>query len=80
MAGLGPATHVFAGRIRRKYGRPAPVPVIEMEGPMSRNLCDLVSVGLDYILFCFSVSIRSLAAGPDEAGFWPVISWPSATV
>jgi hypothetical protein len=28
----------------------------------------------------FRVSIRSLAAGPDEAGFWPVISWPSATV
>ena len=23
---------------------------------------------------------RSLAAGPDEAGFCPVISWPSATV
>src|SRR5271168_3123222 len=33
----------------------------------------------DYFAFLFSVSIRSLAAGPDEAGFWPVISWPSAT-
>ena len=28
----------------------------------------------------FSVSIRSLAAGPDEAGFWPVISLPETTV
>jgi hypothetical protein len=36
--------------------------------------------GPDYFAFLFSVSIRSLAAGPDEAGFWPVISWPSATV
>jgi hypothetical protein len=27
-----------------------------------------------------SISSRSLAAGPDDAGFWPVISWPSATV
>ncbi len=36
--------------------------------------------GLDYITLLFSVSISSLAAGPDEAGFWPVISWPSATV
>ena len=35
---------------------------------------------LTYLAFLFSVSIRSLAAGPDEAGFWPVISWPSATV
>ena len=34
----------------------------------------------DYFALLFSVSIRSLAAGPDEAGFWPVISWPSATV
>ena len=34
----------------------------------------------DYFAFLFSVSIRSLAAGPDEAGFWPVINWPSATV
>jgi hypothetical protein len=34
----------------------------------------------DYFAFLFSVSIRSLAAGPDEAGFWPVISWPSTTV
>lgn len=34
----------------------------------------------DYFAFLFSVSIKSLAAGPDEAGFWPVISWPSATV
>src|ERR1700722_8485689 len=34
----------------------------------------------DYFAFLFSVSIRSLAAGPDEAGFWPVISGPSATV
>ena len=33
-----------------------------------------------YLAFLLSVSIRSLAAGPDEAGFWPVISWPSATV
>jgi hypothetical protein len=33
--------------------------------------------GPDYFAFA---SIRSLAAGPDEAGFWPVISWPSATV
>ena len=33
-----------------------------------------------YFAFLFSVSIRSLAAGPDDAGFWPVISWPSATV
>src|SRR5215207_6738710 len=35
-------------------------------------------------LFCarskLSISSRTLAAGPDEAGFWPVISWPSATV
>src|SRR5271170_3003213 len=38
--------------------------------------CDCLS----YLAFLFSVSIRSLAAGPDEAGFWPVISWPSATV
>ncbi len=36
--------------------------------------------GPDYFAFFFSASIRSLAAGPDEAGFWPVISWPSATV
>src|SRR6516164_11593377 len=35
---------------------------------------------LSYLAFLFSVSIRSLAAGPDEAGFWPVISWPSTTV
>jgi hypothetical protein len=34
----------------------------------------------DYFAFLFSVSIRSLAAGPDEAGFWPVISWPSVMV
>ena len=34
----------------------------------------------DYFAFLLSVSIRSLAAGPDDAGFWPVISWPSATV
>ena len=34
----------------------------------------------DYFALFFSASIRSLAAGPDEAGFWPVISWPSATV
>ena len=34
----------------------------------------------DYFAFLFSISIRSLAAGPDEAGFWPVISWPSTTV
>jgi hypothetical protein len=34
----------------------------------------------DYLAFLFSLSIRSLAAGPDEAGFWPVISWPSTTV
>ena len=38
------------------------------------------SSGPDYFAFLFSVSMRSLAAGPDEAGFWPVISWPSATV
>jgi hypothetical protein len=36
--------------------------------------------GPDYFAFFFSASIRSLAAGPDEAGFWPVISWPSAIV
>ena len=34
----------------------------------------------DYFAFLFNVSIRTLAAGPDEAGFWPVISWPSVTV
>ena len=28
----------------------------------------------------FSISIRSLAAGPDDAGFWPVTSLPSTTV
>src|SRR5262245_14257618 len=33
-----------------------------------------------YFAFLFRVSIRSLAAGPDEAGFWPVISCPSFTV
>jgi hypothetical protein len=38
------------------------------------------SGGPDYVAFLFSVSIRSLAPGPDDAGFWPVISWPSATV
>ena len=27
-----------------------------------------------------SVSRSSFAAGPDDAGFWPVINWPSATV
>jgi hypothetical protein len=34
----------------------------------------------DHFFFSFSESIRSLAAGPDEAGFWPVISRPSAIV
>ena len=34
----------------------------------------------DYFAFFFNVSIRTLAAGPEEAGFWPVISWPSVTV
>ena len=32
------------------------------------------SGGPGYFAFLFSVSIRSLAAGPDDAGFWPVIS------
>jgi len=27
-----------------------------------------------------SFSIRTFAAGPDEAGFWPLINWPSVTV
>src|SRR5262245_13051859 len=36
--------------------------------------------GLCYFAFLFRVSIRSLAAGPDEAGFWPVINCPSLTV
>jgi hypothetical protein len=30
-----------------------------------------------YLTFLFSVSIRTMAAGPEEAGFWPVISRPS---
>src|SRR5262249_16895283 len=36
--------------------------------------------GPGYFAYLFKVSIRTLAAGPDEAGFWPVINWPSATV
>ncbi len=30
--------------------------------------------------FAVTASIRSLAVGPEEAGFWPVINWPSLTV
>src|SRR5262249_40710684 len=33
-----------------------------------------------YFAFFFSASIRTLAVGPEEAGFWPVINCPSATV
>src|SRR5262245_58775105 len=36
--------------------------------------------GPGYFAFLFSISIRSLAAGPDDAGCWPVINWPSLTV
>ena len=36
--------------------------------------------GPDYFAFLFSLSIRTLAVGPDDAGFWPVISVPSTTV
>ena len=33
-----------------------------------------------HLLISLSFSIRTFAAGPEEAGFWPVIKWPSVTV
>lgn len=35
---------------------------------------------LRYLALVLSTSSRTLAAGPEEAGFWPVISGPSVTV
>ena len=31
------------------------------------------------VAFCFTTAIKVFAAGPEEAGFWPVISKPSLT-
>ena len=54
-------------------------------GPLTTSVFRFRGLGnaytwLSYLAFLFSVSIRSLAAGPDEADFCPVIGWRSATV
>ena len=35
--------------------------------------------GLSHLGWVFRALIRTLAVGPDDAGFWPVISKPSVT-
>ena len=57
--------------------QPGTTPLVGVLSPIDDPM---MNTTLSYLAFLFSVSIRSLAAGPDEAGFWPVIRRPSATV
>jgi hypothetical protein len=47
-------------------------------GYLPSHLYDARVVAAD-VAFCFTAAIRVFAAGPEEAGFCPVISKPSLT-
>jgi hypothetical protein len=55
-----------------------PRPRRRKSGSRATDIYDARAVAAG-VAFCFTAAISVFAAGPEEAGFWPVISKPSLT-
>jgi hypothetical protein len=67
---------IRVGQVKIEFAPSASRGTVEGSNPAA--LLDGYSIYAAGLARCFTAAIRVFAAGPEECGFCPVISWPSA--